>query len=230
LTITSTVTVLILFAIAAGIRQQLRLDRIRDDLEFKTAELEITLQEVRRLAHHDALTGLANRNLLHQRIHDAIAGVRDHREGFAVLCVDLDRFKIVNDTLGHSVGDELLRQIAERLKDCAHPVDTVARVGGDEFVVLQTGLDGADDAGQLAAGILKRVGESYQVASTHMIIGVSIGIALAPQDGMSVDRLLRNADLALYRAKADGRNGFCFFNAGTNVRLNRSLRALFAKH
>jgi diguanylate cyclase (GGDEF)-like protein len=212
-TIASTVTLLILVGIVAGIRHQLRLDRIRDDLEIKTAELEATLQEVRRLANHDALTGLANRNLLDQRIRDAIERVREHQQRFAVLCVDLDRFKIVNDTLGHSVGDELLRQIAERLNGCARPVDTVARVGGDEFVVLQAGLDGANDAGQLAARILERVAEPYHVAGSHMSIGISIGIALAPQDGMRVDRLLRNADLALYRAKASGRNGFCFFDA-----------------
>jgi diguanylate cyclase (GGDEF)-like protein len=145
-------------------------------------------------------------------MRDAIERVRENQEGFAILCVDLDRFKIVNDTLGHSVGDELLRQIAERLIGCVRPVDTVARVGGDEFVVLQAGLGGADDAGQLAARIREQVDEPYQVAGSHMTIGTSIGIALAPQDGMNADRLLGNADLALYRAKAGGRNGFCFFD------------------
>jgi len=181
---------------------------IADITERKRAE-----QEIVRLAHHDALTGLANRNLLHGRIEQAISRAKRHGEGFAVLCVDLDRFKTVNDTLGHSVGDELLRQLAERLRSCARDIDTVARVGGDEFVVLQTGVDRMDEAGVLARRIQQCVGEPYRVAGSHMTIGVSVGIALAPQDGISVDRLLRNADLALYRAKAGGRNSFGFFNA-----------------
>jgi len=226
-TIASVATILILIAMAAGIRHQMRLDRIRDDLrrseaqardkarelELKTAELETMLQEIGRLAHHDALTGLANRNLLDQRIRSAFDRARDHQDGFAVLCVDLDRFKTVNDTLGHSIGDALLCQLSERLNGCAGAVDTVARIGGDEFVVLQADAGGADAAGRLATRILERVGEPYRVAGSHMTIGSSIGIALAPQDGMSADRLLGNADLALYRAKAQGRNGFCFFNA-----------------
>jgi diguanylate cyclase (GGDEF)-like protein len=169
-------------------------------------------RQLERLAHHDGLTGLANRNLLHERIRDAIGRAHDHQEGFAILYVDLDRFKTVNDTLGHSVGDELLRQIAERLNGCARRVDTVARIGGDEFVVL-AGVDSPDGARELATRIVERISEPYQVSGSHMTIGSSIGIVLAPQDGMSVDRLLRNADLALYRAKARGRNGFCFFNS-----------------
>jgi diguanylate cyclase (GGDEF)-like protein len=170
-------------------------------------------QEIVRLAHHDALTGLANRNLLHGRIAQAISRHKRQGDGFAVLCVDLDRFKTVNDTLGHSVGDELLRQLAERLNDCARDLDTVARVGGDEFVVLQSSVNRMDEASALAGRIQQRVCEPYRVAGNHMTIGISIGIALAPQDGMDVDELLGNADLALYRAKAGGRNTFCFFNA-----------------
>jgi diguanylate cyclase (GGDEF)-like protein len=181
---------------------------ITDITERKRAE-----QEIVRLAHHDALTGLANRNLLHGRIEQAISRAKRHGEGFAVLCVDLDRFKTVNDTLGHSVGDELLRQLAERLKGCVGDIDTVARVGGDEFVVLQSRASRMDEAGALARRIQQCVGEPYRVAGSHMSIGVSIGIALAPQDGMGVDQLLGNADLALYRAKAGGRNTFCFFDA-----------------
>jgi diguanylate cyclase (GGDEF)-like protein len=181
---------------------------ITDITERKRAE-----QEIVRLAHHDALTGLANRNLLHGRIEQAISRAKRHGEGFAVLCVDLDRFKTVNDSLGHSVGDELLRQLAERLRRCARDIDTVARVGGDEFVVLQTRANRMDDAAALARRIQQCVGEPYRVAGSQMTIGVSIGIALAPQDGMGVDQLLGNADLALYRAKAAGRNTFCFFSA-----------------
>jgi diguanylate cyclase (GGDEF)-like protein len=181
---------------------------ITDITERKRAE-----QEIVRLAHHDALTGLANRNLLHEHIERAIGRAKRYGDGFAVLCVDLDRFKTVNDTLGHSIGDELLRQLAERLKSCARDVDTVARVGGDEFVVLQAAVNGMDEAAALAKRMQQCVCEPYRVAGSHMTIGISIGIALAPQDGMSVDQLLGNADLALYRAKAGGRNAFCFFNA-----------------
>jgi diguanylate cyclase (GGDEF)-like protein len=181
---------------------------ITEITERKRAE-----QEIVRLAHHDALTGLANRNLLHGRIDQAIGRAKRHGEGFAILCVDLDRFKAVNDALGHSVGDELLRQLAERLAGCARDLDTVARIGGDEFVVLQTGVNRMDEASALAKRIQQWVGEPYRVAGSHMTIGVSIGIALAPQDGTGVDQLLGNADLALYRAKAGGRNAICFFNA-----------------
>jgi diguanylate cyclase (GGDEF)-like protein len=179
---------------------------ITDITERKRAEQETIL-----LAHHDALTGLANRNLLHRRIEQAIARVERYDEGFAVLCIDLDRFKTVNDTLGHSVGDDLLRQLAARLNGCARVVDSVARVGGDEFVMLQTAVAGMHQTRALAKRIC--VGEPYQVSGSHIVIGVSVGVALAPQDGMSVDQLLGNADLALYRAKANGRNSFCFFNA-----------------
>jgi diguanylate cyclase (GGDEF)-like protein len=170
-------------------------------------------QEIVRLAHHDALTGLANRNLLHRRIEQAVSREKGHGDGFAVLCIDLDRFKTVNDTLGHSIGDELLRQFAERLTDCTRDRDTVARVGGDEFVILQTSVDRKDETCALAGRIQQRACEPYRVAGHRMTVGVSIGIALAPQDGTNVDRLLRNADLALYRAKAGGRNAICFFNA-----------------
>jgi diguanylate cyclase (GGDEF)-like protein len=192
-------------------------------------------QEIVRLAHHDALTGLANRNLLHRRIEQAINREKKLGCGFAVLCVDLDRFKTVNDTLGHSVGDELLCQLAERLTGCAHDLDTVARVGGDEFVVLQASVDGMEEAGALASRIQQRACVPYSVAGNHMTIGISIGIALAPQDGTNVDQLLGNADLALYRAKAGGRNTFCFFNADIEKavlerhRLERELPAALEK-
>jgi diguanylate cyclase (GGDEF)-like protein len=171
-------------------------------------------QEIVRLAHHDALTSLANRNLLHGRIEQAISRQRRrYGDGLAILCIDLDRFKTVNDTLGHSVGDELLRQLAERLTDCARDLDTVARIGGDEFVVLQTSVNHMDETAALAGRIQQRACEPYSVAGNQMMIGISIGIALAPQDGTNVEQLLRNADLALYRAKAGGRNTICFFNA-----------------
>ncbi len=181
---------------------------ITDVTERKHAEEEIV-----RLAHHDALTGLANRNLLQGRLEQAISRAKRYGDSCAVLCLDLDRFKTVNDTLGHSVGDELLRQLAERLIDCAREVDTVARVGGDEFVIVQTSVNCREEASALATRLQQRVCEPYSVAGSQLTIGISIGIAFAPQDGTNVDQLLGNADLALYRAKGRGRNTFCFFNA-----------------
>jgi diguanylate cyclase (GGDEF)-like protein len=150
-------------------------------------------QEIVRLAHHDALTSLANRNLLHGRIEQAISRQRRrYGDGFAILCIDLDRFKTVNDTLGHSVGDELLRQLAERLTDCARDLDTVARIGGDEFVVLQTSVNHMDETAALAGRIQQRACEPYSVAGNQMVIGISIGIALAPQDGTNDRRPLHH--------------------------------------
>lgn len=167
-------------------------------------------QEIVDLAHHDILTGLANRVLLHGRIDQAFSRARQHKEGFAILCLDLDRFKAANDRLGHQAGDLLLRQVAERLCKCVRDIDTVARVGGDEFVVLQANIRPSDLA-PLAKRIMESVSMPYNINGNAVVISVSVGIALAPTDGDNTDQLLGNADLALYRAKAKGRNAFCFF-------------------
>jgi diguanylate cyclase (GGDEF)-like protein len=169
-------------------------------------------QEIARIAHHDALTGLANRLLLRDRIDRAFGVARRYKESFAILCVDLDRFKIANDTFGHQAGDLLLRHVADRLRDCVRDFDTVARVGGDEFIVLQTRIANPKDATVLAKRILRAVSAPYDLNGNPVAIGASIGIALAPCDGASADELLGHADLALYRAKANGRNDFCFFD------------------
>ena len=168
-------------------------------------------RDVVRLAHHDPLTGVANRLLLRERAEQALAGWRRDGEGFAVLCIDLDRFKPVNDTLGHPTGDALLVEVAGRLRDCVREVDTVARLGGDEFVVLQLGAVADEDVTPLAKRILQAVSAPYQINGNHVAVGASIGVALAPRDGDTADTLLGNADLALYRVKADGRNGWRFF-------------------
>jgi diguanylate cyclase (GGDEF)-like protein len=208
-------TLLVMLAGALGIRHQLRLDRVRDNLrrsegqaQERARELEVKSQEIVHLAHHDPLTGLANRLLLHDRINQAFARARRYQDSFAILCIDLDRFKIANDTLGHQAGDVLLRQVAERLRNCARDVDTIARVGGDEFVVLAQ----SPDVTELVKRILQTLSAPYDVGGNPVVMSASIGIAMAPSDGASADKLLSHADLALYRAKASGRNDFCFFD------------------
>jgi diguanylate cyclase (GGDEF)-like protein len=133
------------------------------------------------------------------------------RNDLAVLYLDLDRFKEVNDTLGHGSGDELLKHVAERLSECIRETDLVARLGGDEFAILQIGGEQPKDATALAARLLELIGNSFEIDGQQVAVGTSIGIAIAPSDGKEADQLLRNADLALYRAKSDGRGTYRFF-------------------
>ena len=184
-----------------------------DVTERRRAEAQIVF-----MARHDALTGLPNRVLFCERVEQALAQVgRDG--GFAVLLLDLDRFKAVNDTLGHPIGDELLRSVAERLQACVREVDTVARLGGDEFVIVQAGLEKAEDATVLARRIIEVLSEPYDIDGHRVMIGTSIGISAAPGDGSSCGKLLKNADVALYRAKADGRGTWRFFEPEMDARL-----------
>ena len=176
------------------------------------------------MARHDTLTDLPNRLLLRERIEGAITLAR-RDAGFAMLCLDLDNFKQVNDTLGHAVGDELLQAVAHRLKACLREVDTVARLGGDEFAIIQAGVEGPEDAATLARRIRDVVSAPYALTHHSVTVGVSIGIALSPGDGLEPDRLMQCADVALYRAKGDGRGVFRFFEAEMDARL-QARRAL----
>jgi diguanylate cyclase (GGDEF)-like protein/PAS domain S-box-containing protein len=171
------------------------------------------------MAHHDALTDLPNRVLFHARLDEALLRMRRYREKLAVICVDLDQFKNVNDTLGHSTGDKLLKAVSSRLRTCLRDSDMVARFGGDEFAVLQMGVTGAQEASVLADRIVKFMSEPYDIEGQRIVIGASAGIALAPDDGETPDQLLKNADTALYRAKEDGRSIFRFFEPGMDARL-----------
>jgi diguanylate cyclase (GGDEF)-like protein len=168
--------------------------------------------ELERLARHDVLTGLAQRSLFTEKVGAALARMRRHGEAFSVLMLDLDRFKTVNDSFGHPAGDALLRETARRLLNTTREVDCVARFGGDEFAVLQAPCkDQKAGAIALADRILAAVTEPYDFNGRKLILETSIGIALAPQDGDDVDALVKHADLALYRAKTEGRNRYCFF-------------------
>ncbi|MCK1358523.1 EAL domain-containing protein [Bradyrhizobium sp. 199] len=177
-----------------------------DITERRRAEARIAY-----MAHHDALTGLLNRVKFREEL-EGILGTIAPGERAAVLCVDLDRFKSVNDTLGHPAGDALLQAVADRLRGCLGPLDVVARVGGDEFALVQYGAQPVD-ATTLSTEIIKAVGQPYDIDGHQVIVSASVGIALAPDDGDDPDILLKKADIALYRAKKDGRNAYRFFES-----------------
>jgi diguanylate cyclase (GGDEF)-like protein len=170
------------------------------------------------MARHDVLTSLPNRVLFAERLELALAQM-GRGAGFAVHCLDLDHFKEVNDTLGHPFGDKLLCAVAERLKACVREVDTVARLGADEFAIVQRDVKQAADAELLARRIVEVVGKPYELEGQGATVGVSIGISLAPADGALGERLLKNADLALGRAKAEARGVWRFFEAGMDARV-----------
>jgi diguanylate cyclase (GGDEF)-like protein/PAS domain S-box-containing protein len=184
-----------------------------DITERKQAEARIA-----HMAHHDALTDLPNRVLFRQRMAEALA--KHTRTGNCVgtLCLDLDNFKLVNDTLGHPIGDRLLEAVAERIAGVVRKGDTAARLGGDEFAILVPDVKAPDELAILAQRLIDAVGEPYLIEGHAVTIGTTIGIAVAPGDGDGADRLLRNADLALYRGKADGKCTYRFFEAEMNAR------------
>ena len=190
-----------------------------DITERRRAEAKIA-----HLARHDMLTNLPNRVLFREHLETAFAHVQPGR-GFAVHCLDLDQFKNVNDTLGHPVGDELLKQVAARLAQVVPKTDFVARIGGDEFAVVQATVERPEQCSQLASRIVETIGRAYDVDGRHIVIGTSIGIAIAPSDGSNPDQLLKNADMALYLAKGDGRGTHRFFEREMDKRL-QSRRAL----
>jgi diguanylate cyclase (GGDEF)-like protein len=172
-------------------------------------------QEIIHLARHDPLTNLANRALFKEQLQQALQRMA-RGQGFAVLCLDLDRFKAVNDNLGHPIGDALLKQVSERLLSCVRQGDLVARLGGDEFAIIQASARDQNQTESLARRIVETVSNPYYIEGHHIEISTSIGITLAPRDGAQADLLMKNADLALYRSKASGRDGFAFFQPEMN--------------
>jgi diguanylate cyclase (GGDEF)-like protein/PAS domain S-box-containing protein len=170
------------------------------------------------MARHDALTDLPNRMLLLEQLNHEIKRVK-RGECLAVLCLDLDQFKSVNDALGHHIGDELLKLVGERLRGCTRELDAVARMGGDEFAIIMTQMEQAADAATLSKRIRDSVIKPYQIEGHQIVTDISIGISVAPMDAVESDELLRNADMALYDAKADGRGTFRFFEPEMNTRM-----------
>jgi|GEM_PF-337776 len=179
-------------------------------------------RDVERLAYYDTLTGLANRRLFEDRLERGIARARRSSQPLAVLFIDLDRFKPINDSLGHKAGDRLLIQVGERLRDCTRASDTAARLGGDEFAIVIEN-SGAPQATHLAEKIVTRLGHPFHLEGHEVFIGASVGISLYPEDGADADALSKHADVAMYRAKHLGRNTFQFFapemTAGAEERL-----------
>lgn len=186
-------------------------------------ELKLAQQKMEQLALYDTLTGLENRRLFKQRLHKAIKLAKRQRSLCALLYLDLDHFKRINDTLGHDAGDLLLTTVADRLRSCVRDSDSIARLGGDEFTVLLQELHHPESAAQVARKITERLAEPIQLGSKSVIVTTSVGITLAPMDGDVPSELMKNADLAMYRAKGQGRNTFQFFTPEMNVQANRLL-------
>jgi diguanylate cyclase (GGDEF)-like protein len=192
-----------------------------DITERRQAEAQII-----HMAHHDALTDLPNRVLLREQLEAALVRVR-RGEQLAILYLDLDHFKEINDTLGHAVGDGLLKAVAGRLRECLRETDTVARLGGDEFAVIQRGIERPADAATLAQRIREAVTTPFDIDGHHVHADVSIGISIAPNDALDPDQLLKNADMALYGAKSEGRSTVRFFEPEMDARVKarRTLEA-----
>jgi diguanylate cyclase (GGDEF)-like protein/PAS domain S-box-containing protein len=191
-----------------------RVVAVRDIRERRTAEAKI-----RHMAHHDTLTGLPNRSLFHDRLDQAVAFARRNGVAVTVLCLDLDRFKTVNDLTGHTGGDLLLKQVAERLRASVRDHDTVARLSGDEFAIIQLGAAAVESASVLAERLVKTIALPFDLEGQQMVIGTSIGLAIYPGDAESGEDLVRAADTALYRAKGAGRGTYRFFEADMDARL-----------
>ena len=168
-------------------------------------------------AHHDDLTRLVNRVVLRERLDEALAMASSNRRCLALLYLDLDCFKLVNDTRGHGVGDRLLVEVAQRMRAAVRSVDTVARIGGDEFAIIIPFLDGAQPAEMLARRLISALGTPFVIDSEASTIGVSIGIALFPENADDAPTLIRHADGALYAAKRGGRNTFRFHDASMHA-------------
>jgi diguanylate cyclase (GGDEF)-like protein len=175
-------------------------------------------ERIAHLAHYDALTDLPNRALFREQLQRALKRA-DRDEQLAVLYIDIDQFKSVNDSLGHQIGDELLKGVAARLKACVRATDVVARLGGDEFAIVQTAVRGPDDVTNLVARMYQAIREPHDCLGHRITTDASIGIALSPQDGTDLDQLLKNADLAMYDAKADGRRTYRFFVPSMDARV-----------
>jgi diguanylate cyclase (GGDEF)-like protein len=205
------------------VRNLLRLkafaDFLRDHAEILEAQVLARTQELHQLAHYDGLTGLPNRRLYYETLEKMLAEAARSSALVAVLCIDLDDFKSVNDTLGHACGDELLRQLGNRLVECARVRDTVGRLGGDEFSLILQLADGPDSASRIAGAIREALRAPFDLNGNRVNVTASIGIAICPVDAGDPDTLIKFADAAMYRAKQAGGDTFRFFTAQMNVDL-----------
>jgi diguanylate cyclase (GGDEF)-like protein/PAS domain S-box-containing protein len=181
---------------------------------------ESTRRRLHQLAYFDGITGLPNRHLFLDRLNQELAHARRNHSGFALLFMDLDRFKSINDTLGHSVGDELLLQVSQRLACALRENDTVARMGGDEFLMLLPGVDSQEDAEQVAQKILLLMAQPYDLEGRQYHVSISVGLSRFPEDGLDADSLIKHADIAMYQSKDSGRNTYSSFTLDLNKQVS----------
>ncbi|WFU16749.1 EAL domain-containing protein [Bradyrhizobium sp. CB3481] len=205
-----------------GIRNSAGQARYIINVVDDVTERRLANEKIAHLAHYDALTDLPNRVLFREQIERALHKAREG-EQFALLYIDIDEFKGINDSLGHHVGDELLKAVAACLKDCTKPDDLIARLGGDEFAVIQTAINGRRDVEEFVARIYEAIRRPYQCLGHQLSTDASIGIALAPEDGTELDQLIKHADLAMYAAKAEGRRTHRFFEPAMDARAQARL-------
>ncbi|WP_100640187.1 EAL domain-containing protein [Marinobacter salexigens] len=184
----------------------------RDVTERKEAEAFINFQ-----AYHDLLTRLPNRALFKDRLELAITHARRAKQKLAVMFLDLDRFKVINDTLGHAMGDRLLQAVTQRLESCVRKGDTLSRFGGDEFTLLLPSVHGKEDASQIARKLIKALKAPFILGGHEVFVGVSIGIAIYPEAGSNMDQLIQNADIAMYHVKAQGKDSYRFFSESMSI-------------
>jgi diguanylate cyclase (GGDEF)-like protein/PAS domain S-box-containing protein len=203
------------------------LEASRDALEIavaqRTAELQQAKARAQHLADHDALTGLPNRRLLEDRLRQALALSQRNRKQTAVMFIDLDRFKPINDSLGHAVGDVLLKEVSQRLVNQLREGDTICRIGGDEFVVVLPEVRRSSDAAQVAQKVIEQVSQAVMIDERELAVSCSVGIAVFPDDGRDAETLIRNADAAMYHAKELGRSNYQFFTEQMNQAASRRL-------
>jgi diguanylate cyclase (GGDEF)-like protein/PAS domain S-box-containing protein len=203
----------------ANLREKVEeLDQSNADLLLAARAERAMTQQMTYLAEHDVLTGLPNRSLLNDRIRQSIASAQLHGKQVAILCLDLDGFKHINDSLGHPAGDRLLQSLAGRLVDCVHTIDTVSRQGGDEFVVLLSEIDHADEAAVMSRSLMDVLEKAHLVGLHDLHITASIGVSIYPTDGLDAETLIKNADTAMYQSKENGRQSVQFFTPAMNVK------------
>jgi len=207
----------------ADLRVKSALDELERAVAERTAELQEAKARAQHLADHDALTGLPNRRLLEDRLTQALALSQRNRQQTAVMFVDLDRFKNVNDSLGHAVGDALLKEVSQRLVNQLRTGDTICRIGGDEFVVVLPEVKRSSDVAQVAQKVIEQLSQPVTIEERELIVTPSIGIAVFPEDGRDAETLIRNADAAMYHAKELGRANYQFFTDQMNQAASRRI-------